>query len=65
MAEAHRNDLDPSFPEGLLAGLRSFPDGAIRPEEVARARRHAAARTFDDGAVVEEIAAQILLFSRS
>ena len=59
MAEAPRNDLD--LP--LLADLSTHVAGAIRPDEVARARRHAVDRTYDDGAVVEEIAVQILLLS--
>jgi hypothetical protein len=61
MAEAPRNDLDPPIPPGVLAGLASV---ASRPDEVARARAHAEARAFDDDGVVEEIATQLLLFSR-
>lgn len=64
MAEAPRNDLDPAVPEGLLAGLSPSTGDPIRPDEVARARRHAAARAYDERPVVEEIAAQILLLSR-
>lgn len=61
MAEAPRNDLETPIPPGLVAGLTS---PAPRPDEVARARAHAAARAFDDRGVVEEIASQLLLLSR-
>jgi len=65
MAEAPRNDLDLQCPDGLLADLTTPPIRVIRPDEVARARRHAADGTYDHGAVVEEAAAQILLLSRA
>lgn len=64
MAEAPRNDLDLPVPEGLLADLTSPAGDRIRLDEVARARRHAAARAYDEPPVVDEIAAQILLLSR-
>lgn len=64
MAEAPRNDLDQAVPHHLLADLSKPSGDRIRSVEVARARRHAEARAFDDAPVVEEIAHQILLLSR-
>ena len=63
MAEADRTPRRPcpSVPDGLLAALTAPP--VIRLDEVARARRHAADRAFDDGAVVVEIAEQLLSLS--
>jgi hypothetical protein len=65
MAEAPRNDLDLLIAEGLLADLSTAFRDRIRADEVARARRHAAARAYEQAPVVEEIATQILLLSRS
>lgn len=70
MAEAdrtprHRSTTEPrSLPTGLLERLTA-PGGKveIRLDEVARARQHMAERAFDDGAVVEEIAGQLLALS--
>ena len=65
MADAPRTDHDDvHLPEGLLAELATPPRDGIRPEEVARGRRHAAERAYDEGEVVEEIASQLLLLSR-
>jgi hypothetical protein len=68
MADAPRTDHDAAssageLPQGLLAELAAPTGGRIRRDEVDRARRHAAARTFDDGEVVEEIATQLLALS--
>jgi hypothetical protein len=54
----------PTLPAGLLEELAASGRQAIRPNEVARGRRHAASRVFDDGDVVEEIATQLLALSR-
>jgi hypothetical protein len=57
-----------SVPAGLLEELRAeatTANQAIRDGEVARARQHAADRAYDDGAVVEEIAEQLLSLSAS
>ena len=64
MAEAPRNDLDLLIAHGLLADLSTTLRDRVRSDEVARARRHAAARAYDEPPVVEEIATQILLLSR-
>ena len=67
MAEADRTNRDrrttTSLPVGLLEALTTSGSQELRVDEVARGRRHAAARTFDDGAVVEEIASPLLEFS--
>ena len=63
MADAPRNDRL-QVPEGLLDELAAPAANGIRPAQVARARRHAAARSFDDGQVVDEIASQLLALSR-
>lgn len=60
MGEARSTGLDTAVPEGLLKALVARPDSPIRRDEVARARRHAADRRFDDGAVRAEIASQLL-----
>ena len=65
MAEAPRNDLDLLVADGLLADLAGPPGDRIRAAEVARARRHVATRAYDERPVVEAIATQILLLSRS
>ena len=65
MAEAPRNDLDRLIADGLLADLPTTFRDRIRAEDVARARRHVAARAYEQAPVVEEIATQILLLSRS
>ncbi len=65
MADAPRSDHDDLLPAGLLAELAEPQDARrIRPDEVARARQHVAARSYDDGEVVEEIASQLLALSR-
>ena len=51
------------MPAGLLEELTAPGAQEIRLDEVARCRRHAADRAFDDGAVVEEIATQLLELS--
>ena len=63
MAEAYRTLtlLRSSVPAGLLDELRATP--VIRLDEVARGRQHAADRTYEDGAVVVEIATQLLTLS--
>ena len=64
MAEAERTPSDlrtTSVPAGLLAELTAIP--VIRLVEVERGRRHAADRAYEDGDVVVEIAAQLLLLS--
>ena len=63
MADAPRTDRPP-LPEGLLAELAAPPVAGARRAEVARARRHAADRSYDDGRVVDEIATQLLALSR-
>lgn len=51
-------------PRGLLAELTAPPPRpGIRIAEVARGRRHAANRAYDDGAVVAEIANELLKLS--
>jgi hypothetical protein len=66
MAEAPRNGHpDANVPGGLLEGLASPCVPGIREDEVVRARIHAAARVFDDVAVIEEIASQLLALSAS
>lgn len=65
MAEAPRNDLDPLLLAGLVTELVTPDPPAARVVSVARARQHVAARSFDDGEVVQEIASQLLLLSRA
>jgi hypothetical protein len=70
MAEAPRNGQTagagvPPISRALLAELAEPGPHTIRPTEVARGRRHAASRVFDDGEVVVEVASQLLLLSRS
>ena len=64
MAEAPRNDLDPLLLRGLVTDLTGPDSSSRRLDHVAQARRHAEARAYDDGAVVQEIASQLLLLSR-
>jgi hypothetical protein len=52
-----------TVPQGLLEELTRPGAAAIRPFEVARGRQAAVERAFDDGAVVDEIASQLLLLS--
>lgn len=64
MAEADRTPTEPrgaALPEGLLDELRATP--VIRLREVARGRRHAVDRAYDDGDVVDEIAMKLLSLS--
>ncbi len=63
MAEASPNGLVASLPAGLLEQLTAGPTVTLRAAHVARARRHAAVRAFDDREVVVEIASQLLLLS--
>ena len=63
MVDAPRTGHDTPLPEGLLEVLAATPCADIRPEEVARARRHVEERCYDDGAVVREIASQLLQLS--
>jgi hypothetical protein len=63
MAEAPRNQHDDDIPKGLLEQLAGASPDEIRPIEVARARRRAVARAFDNVRVCEEIASQLLLLS--
>ena len=65
MADAPRNDHEPAteLPAGLLAELAAPLAEPIRRREVDRAREHAAARSYEDGDVVEEIASQLLALS--
>lgn len=68
MAEAPRTPgpaSPPTLPDGFVEELVARPPAEIRPSEVARARRRAEARAFDDGEVVEEIASQLLQLSSS
>ena len=67
MAEEDRTDRRPEsrqVPAGLVEELASPDRSVIRLDEVARGRRRAADRAYDDGAVVAEIASQLLLLSR-
>ena len=50
-------------PHGLLDALARPAEGRIRPYEVARGRQRAVERAFDDGDVVDEIAARLLVLS--
>jgi hypothetical protein len=52
-----------SLPTGLLEELTRRDDHEIRAVEVARGRQVAVDRAFEDGAVVHEIASQLLLLS--
>lgn len=52
-----------AIPAGLLEKLTGAPPAQIRLDEVARARRRAVARAFDDDEVYEEIASQLLQMS--
>lgn len=63
MAEVDRTPsrAHPSVPDGLLAMLTE--PSVIRLDEVARGRRHAADRAYEDGDVVVEIAVQLLSLS--
>ena len=63
MADAPRTDRPP-LPEGLLAELATPVPSGTRRAELARARRHVADRSYDDGRVVDEIAVQLLALSR-
>lgn len=59
------NDRDPrhdQFPEGLLEALTDA-DTDAGCERIAVAREHADSRTFDEPAVVREIASQLLAMS--
>ena len=60
MTDGVNDRMQQSLPAGLVEELS---DRRIRSEEVARARRRAVARCFDEGEVVEEIAFQLLLIS--
>lgn len=62
MTDGTNGRMQHSFPAGLVEELSDMPN-EIRTAEVARARQRAMERCFDDGAVVEEIAAQLLLIS--
>ena len=63
MAEVNRTPsrVRPSVPSGLLDALATPP--VIRLNEVARARRQAADRAYDDGEVVVRIAERLLSLS--
>lgn len=63
MAEVSRTPSRPrpSLPDGLLAALTK--PSVIRLDEVARARRHVADRTYDNGHVAVEVARQLLSLS--
>ena len=66
MAEADRipsHRSTSSMPVGLLEELTEQATPEIRVHEVARARRRAADRAYDDGAVVAEIASRLLTLS--
>ena len=63
MVAAPRNGHDAPLPEGLLEGLAAAPSADVRAIELARARRHVEARSFEDREVVREIASQLLLLS--
>ncbi|HUP87064.1 MAG TPA: hypothetical protein VM143_15535 [Acidimicrobiales bacterium] len=65
MAEADRTAARDrtNLPSGLLDDLVAVPPAGSRVDEVARARRLAEVRAFDDGAVVEAIASELLLLS--
>jgi hypothetical protein len=61
MAEADRTPRP--LPVGLLESLTATSAQEIRVDEVARGRRSVASRAYEDGAVVEEIASQLLTLS--
>jgi hypothetical protein len=63
MADAPHTGRNERLPDGLIEELASSADDPIRPDEVARARRQADARAFDDKQVCEEIAVQLLQLS--
>ena len=65
MAEAPRNDLDPLLLRGLVTDLVAPASPADRGVSVARARQHVAARRYEDGEVVHEIATQLLALSHA
>lgn len=59
------NDRDPrheEFPEGLLEALTD-EDHEAGSDRMSVAREHADSRTFDEPAVVREIASQLLAMS--
>ena len=57
----HESPHDP-LPPAVLAALWADPDASARGVDIARARRHAADRAFDDD-VVDAIAVRLLAFS--
>jgi hypothetical protein len=63
MVDAPHNGRNDPLPDGLMEELSSTDGDQIRPDEVARARRQAVARAFDDRHVCEEIASQMLHLS--
>jgi hypothetical protein len=66
MAEDPRTpgpDSTTDVPRGLLEALARPSDECIRAYEVARGRRRAVERAFDDGDVVDEIASRLLVLS--
>lgn len=65
MAEDIRTprQLRTGVPVGLLEELTAGSAHEIRLDDVARARQHADDRAYDDGAVIEEIASQLLALS--
>ena len=62
MTDGVNDRMQQPVPAGLVEELAASPAG-IRPAEVARGRRRAVARCYDEGEVVEEIATQLLLMS--
>ena len=49
-----------SIPAGLLAELRAHATAPVRPEEVARARRHVQRGVIDEAGVIDAIASGLL-----
>ena len=68
MAEPRIPGPDPTHaatdvPQGLLEELSRSGDEGVRAFEVARGRRRAFERAYDDGDVVDEIASRLLVLS--
>jgi hypothetical protein len=66
MAEPRNPGPDPmatDIPTGLLEALSRPAAEPIRAFEVARGRRRAFERAYDDGDVVDEIASRLLVLS--
>ncbi len=61
MTDGVNDRMHDSLPPGLVERLSAT--GEIRSAAVARARRRAVARCFEERPVVEEIATQLLLMS--